>query len=760
MSASVCVVRRLSSIDPGCDMNGFAGIVLAAVFVLAGRGKEPTVEIGVPEGASPSVAYAASELRDHILKMTGTELSVVTGEAAVVIREISDERLGSDGFRLRCRDGRLTIEGGRRGVLYGVYELLETYGGCGWFSSRTTVVPERDVFAVPAELATEQKPAFRTRELLWFDTCHPDFGARLRLNGNYHRPKARHGGNEFRFGGGLGNCHTFAKLLPVDEYFDSHPEYFSEAGGRRFREHTQLCLTNPDVLRIVTEKVLAAIARDPEATFFGVSQNDWQGFCTCAKCKAVDDEEGSHAGTMIRFVNAIAEEVAKKHPGKIIETLAYQYTRKPPLKVRPRDNVMVCLCTIECDFSVPIADGTGKANAAFRKDIAEWSKLTDKLYLWDYTTNFKCYIQPFPNLNVLQPNLEFFRDHGVVSILEQGAYQGAHADFAELKAWMLAKLMWNPRQSTDALVEKFTDAYYGKAAPLVRRYLTEIHELQARRSEKGGRLSIFEPNGSSVCDADFLDGAVRLWRDAEKAVAGDAEKSYNVRMSALPTMYLLFMNRCREFSVSGRAKGGSAGGVRPQALAKWLKDTFAMSKSRIRFSESYGNSVLHEKIRRALEGNGVADAEGRLVIPMDRLRLKKLVDVPGSISGKVFAPPNSAYDWYIPLQIGDVSYDGASRYRIRLRIKVDRADGDVDGEAFWAGVYDNAASAGRVQTAKKVSECPDGWHWYDVGELELKDSFCLWLGSGRFDRKAFGRNPALKAVYFDAVEISRVGGKD
>ena len=733
-------------------------ILAAAVLTIAERNKEPSVEIGVPAGSSPSVHYAAEELRNHIRQMTGVELPLTdaNGTTAVTIREIADPRLGTDGFRLCVDDGRLMVEGGRRGVLYGVYEILEAYGGCGWYSSFMTVVPKKDSFSVPANLSVERMPAFRTRELLWFDASHPDFAARLRLNGNYHHPELRHGGNEFRFGGGLGNCHTFAKLVPVDEYFDTHPEYFSEVGGKRLREQTQLCLSNPDVLRIVTEKVLAAIRRDPGATYFGVSQNDWQGFCTCAKCKATDDEEGSRSGSVIRFVNAIAEEVAKEFPDKIIETLAYQYSRKPPLKTRPGKNVMVCLCTIECDFSTPLSAARTKANTEFADDIRGWAKLTDKLYVWDYTTNFKCYLQPFPNLDVLQPNLEFFHGNGAVSILEQGAHQGLHADFAELKTWMLAKLMWNPHQPAKPLIEKFVGAYYGDAAPFVMKYLAELRELQAGRTKKGGMLSVFEDNGASVCDAGFLNRAVGMWREAERAVAGDRKRTYNVRMGALPVMYMLFMNQCREFSVASGSNSRHNGGIKPKALAKWIKDTLEMSKKRIQVSESgTADRKLAERIRTVLEAPEGEKAGDSIVIPMDRLRVNRMVDAAGSVSGKVFAPPNTGYDWYIPLQFGNVAYDKGVEYRIRLRVKAECTGGKIDGEAFWAGIYDNAVSEGKAMIAKKASECGDGWHWYEVAKMKLSDSYCLWVGSGRFERNANGGNPAVEQVYFDAVEIVR-----
>ena len=736
-----------------------SAIVLAAAFLtLAERGQSPRMSIVVPEGSEATVRYAAEELRDHVVRMTDVTLPIVsesTGRAAR-IGLVDDSQLGTDGFRLRVQDGDLVVEGGRRGVLYGVYELLETYGGCGWFSSRTTVVPVRDDFAVPADLDRTERPAFRVRELLWYDTRNSDFAARLRLNANFHLPEERHGGNEYRFGGGLGNCHTFAKLVPVDEYFDAHPEYFSEVGGRRIRENTQLCLTNPDVLRIVTEKVLAAIEGDPEARYFGVSQNDWQGFCTCANCKAVDDEEGSHAGTMIRFVNAVADEVAKTHSDKIIETLAYQYTRKPPKKTRPRDNVMVCLCTIECDFSTPIATGTYEGNVSVRDDVRGWSELTDNLYIWDYTTNFKSYLQPFPNLDVLQPNLKFFRDNGVVSILEQGDNQGAHAESAELKAWLLAKLMWNPDQPVEPLVRRFLDAYYGAAAPLVGRYLEELHGLQRLRAEAGGVLSIFEVPGTSVCGRDFLERSAAVWQEAEETVAGSAELAYNVRMGALPVMYMLFMSQERKFRVPGAAGIPSNEGFGSGTLAEWIEATFVASRAPIAVSETDGETArLRERLRTVAASGDTAGAKDLLVIPVDRLREKGLVNASGSVTGRALAPPNSGYDWYVLLQFGDVAYDADAEYRVLLRTKVDLTAGGPDGEAFWAGVYDNARVTELATVAKKASECGEDWEWCEVATMKLSDSLCLWVGSGRFDRGTMVCNPSVDQVYFDAVELIR-----
>ena len=245
----------------------------AEALVIAERGKESAYAIVMPANPSPSHHYAAVELRDFIAAATGEKLSVITHAATMpqkaVVIEDADVGGDGDGFRLKVEGDRLYITGGCRGALYGVYEVLERFAGCRWYASWRTVVPRRDRIEVPADLDETQTPAFAMREPYWYDVLqHPEFAARLRVNSrSWHRMGEKYGGDPYRFGGGLGSCHTFDRLLSPKDYFASHPEYFSMVKGRRIRERTQLCLTNPDVLRIVTSNVLARIRTDPGAKF-------------------------------------------------------------------------------------------------------------------------------------------------------------------------------------------------------------------------------------------------------------------------------------------------------------------------------------------------------------------------------------------------------------------------------------------------------------------------------------------------------------
>ena len=234
-----------------------------------------------------------------------------------------------------------------------------------------------------------------------------------------------------------------------------------------------------DLVKNLRERLRA----NPAATITSVSQNDCPGNCTCPKCRAVDEEEGGPAGSLLRFVNAVAADIEPEFPGLAVDTLAYQYTRKPPRLVRPRPNVIVRLCSIECSFGRPLDD---PRNKAFFDDLDGWSKIAGRLYIWDYTTDFSHYVQPHPNYGVLAPNIRLFVDRNVKGVFEQGAYQSWGSEMAELRAWVLAKLLWNPGLDEDGLREEFLAGYYGPAARPKERYLESLETALAKSGDALG----------------------------------------------------------------------------------------------------------------------------------------------------------------------------------------------------------------------------------------------------------------------------------
>ncbi|MBR2838465.1 MAG: DUF4838 domain-containing protein [Kiritimatiellae bacterium] len=743
----------------------------AKPLVLAERGKAAECSIAIPAKASPTQKYAAEELRDWMEKATGVKLPIVTvgapGDGALpakaIVLEMAGERETGNGerpdaFRLHVEGSRLYVTGDNdRGALYGAYEVLERFVGCRWYASWHTVVPRRDRVEVPADLDESQEPAFAMREPYWYDvTKNQEFAARLRVNSrSWKKFDEKYGGNPYRFGGDLGSCHTFDKLLSPRDYFDSHPEYFSMVNGRRIRDRTQLCLTNPDVLRIVTSNVLERIRRDPGAKFYGVSQNDWYNFCECPNCKAVDDEEGSHSGTMVRFVNAVAEAVEKEFPDAIIETLAYQYTRKAPKKTKLRRNVVPCLCTIECDFALPLNLSRFKENLSFCKDIEEWSELTDFLYIWDYTTDFSHYTMPWPNAYALRGNIQFFRRNKVKALFEQGAYQGRHADFGELKAWLLAKWMWNPDLPMEPLLDDFFAGYYGKGAPFVREYFYKIHSLQTIYSSRPDHpLLIFDGVSNPAIPDSFLEEMAPLWDKAVAATKYDPAMSYNVRMSKFSFDYMR-LERSHKLLNLSKTRPLVPAEVR-RSLAQSLLDRMAEAKD-IDLAERDRTSLVQEWKR--IAGGWVApDAPGATTGELEDCHLPILnpgrwgghVDDPKAGDGRALKLSNTHSQWCVQLPMGKFMFEPGKQYRLRARVRVDKAR---DGEAFWAGVYSSSAKCSRGGVRPRTKDVGDGYAWYTVATwVPAPDEF-FWIGPGRFN--ADGKSP-VNGVYIDKLEFSLV----
>ena len=761
-------------------------------LTLAERGKPAEYAIVIPKAAGASVKYAAEELRDYVRQMTGVELPVVADggsdakKAIYLVCNGQDARCPSssatgkrpvvpekneDSFRIYADKGNLYVTGGKRGVLYGVYELLETYGGVGWFSSWRTVVPKRERFAVPANLDDTQSPAFAMRSTSWWDVrAHSPtnvqnvaFAARLRLNGDRNIPRGeageKYGGAPYFFGGGLGACHTFNSLLPPKKHFKDHPEWFSEVKGKRTDVHTQLCLTNPDVLRMVTSNVLERIRRDPDATFYGVSQNDWRGYCECTNCAAVDAEEESHAGTMVRFVNAIAEAVEREFPGKFIETLAYQYTRKPPKITKLRHNVIPCLCTIECEFNKPFGVSTNAANVSFESDIKGWSAQTRNLYLWDYTTDFAEYLNVLPNVYTLGPNLRFFRDNGAKYVYEQGCGQGRHADFAELKAWLIAKFEWNPDQPVEPLLDRFFEGYYGAAAPFVRQY---FEEAQALGQVEGIRhWGIYVPAESPKVPDAFLVRATNLWAQAAAAVKDDPVLSYNVRMGAVSPLYVLAVRstavKCAW--VTRHPERFDWEGARRMLLE--INDCRKVAGN-VRWVEAPNRQKSRNRIwSKFLEMKAPPrPADSAIVTVEDLVETPKesqgrFVNDKTAIGGRAIKLPPTHYGWTLHFDERRIAYDPGVKYRVRVHVKVDKKPGGK-GEAFWTGIWDSVRRKNCGWIFVKAEKVADGWQWYDVATWKPEPGQYFWFGPGRFDSKAMRESPAHAGVYIDALEISRL----
>ena len=533
-----------------------------ADVTLASRNKARGVIVQQADATAPEQA-AARELAEVLRQITGTTFSIqdagdtdlpadaiIVGQGSAATNlfpEIDFTQLGPEEFVMKTKGKRLLLAGGRpRGTLYAVHRFLQEQCGVRWWTPWATNIPPRATLQIP-ELNVRGKPAFEYRAPFWFCGFDPVWKIRNGVNSEWNNIPSELGGCvKYK-----GHAHTFYKLVPPEKHFSEHPEWFSLIKGRRTYERAQLCLSNPELRDFVVERVKDWLRKAPEANIISVSQNDWHGACECANCRAIDDAEGGPSGSLLALVNYVAEKIEPEFPDVAVDTFAYQYTRKPPRTLKPRANVIVRLCSIECNFREPLDHAS---NAAFLEDLENWSKICRRLYIWDYTTDFKNYVLPHPNWFTLGPNMRLFQKYGVRGVFEQGAYQGWGGEMGELRAWVLAQLLWNPQADDRALINEFLDGYYGKAAAEpIRRYLELIHQ-----SSEGFNLTCFLDRSKEPPHLRFktLAQAERLWQQAEQAVAADPELLPRVRAGHLPVRYA-FLSRWEKLQTECRKQNAA-----------------------------------------------------------------------------------------------------------------------------------------------------------------------------------------------------------
>ncbi len=522
--------------------------------------------IVLPSAATEYEERAAQVLQNYLLQIAGTPLPIIKANVHRSRYEIllgQNERLDelslginlnslkSDGFIIRTDSMRLIIAGGNeKGTLYGVYTFLEKYLGCRMYSPKVKVIPQQERIAL-GTINDMQVPVIGFRDTHYKVTWDTEYT-------DWHKLDHDKDGGRPDWGMWV---HTFNELVPPDIYYTEHPEYFAMVKGQRIP--TQLCLSNPDVLEITIQNLRKKIAQNPGATYWSVSQNDNKDYCTCDKCKAIDDREGSPSGSIINFVN----QVAIQFPDKMISTLAYEYGRHAPKILRPADNVNIMLCSIEAYRHKALTEDT--ASADFVRDVEDWGKISKDIIVWDYVIQFPNLISPFPNLHVLQPNLQFFAAHGVNAMFEQGNRE-VGGEFAELRAYLISKLLWNPNENVDTLMNDFLRGYYGSASKPIRQYIDEMREALLASEQP---LRIFgSPNeaSTSYLTPALIERYEVLFNEAEKSVSTSPELLERVRIARLPL----------EFAILEQAKKNFTGerGIFTKINGKWEVRTAIRSK--------------------------------------------------------------------------------------------------------------------------------------------------------------------------------------
>jgi Domain of unknown function (DUF4838)/Glycosyl hydrolase family 67 N-terminus/F5/8 type C domain len=539
------------------DVKILPGIILA-------QNGESVYRIIIPSAASQQEQKAAAVLQDYLLQISGAAIPVISAgkqrspyEIILGQNERLDEvgvgvsfnELGADGFLITTDSLRLIIAGGNdKGTLFGVYTFLEKYLGCRMYAPKVKIIPKLDTILL-GNINDREVPKIKYRTTHYKVAWDAEYVDWQKLNHDAEGERPAWGTW----------VHTFNSLVPPEVYFKDHPEYFALRDGQR--NPTQLCLTNPEVLKVVIQNLRRQIAQNPGAKYWSVSQNDNRKYCMCDNCRALDEKEGSHSGTMLNFVNQVADQF----PDYTISTLAYEYTRKAPATIKPRKNVNIMLCSIEVTRDRPIESAEDSTGISFVKDVRDWGKIANDIIVWDYVIQFNNLVSPFPNLQVLQPNLQFFVKNGVTAMFEQGNRE-VGGEFAELRTYLISKLLWDPYANSDTIMNDFLRGYYGAAGKHIRKYIDVMREALISSKEP---LKIFGSPveaSESYLTPELLQKYKQIFDTAESAVAADPVILERVRIARQPLNFAIMEQSKKNFTGENGVfiKNGDSWVVRPE----------------------------------------------------------------------------------------------------------------------------------------------------------------------------------------------------
>jgi len=209
-------------------------------------------------------------------------------------------------------------------------------------------------------------------------------------------------------------------------------------------------------------------ARGTSIAYASIGESDDARYpcrCQCSKCRAVEIEEGSRGRLLLRFTNSVAPTWRRSFPTSgsacwpTIPGESRQDHQTPLQRDHPPGRYRVLLQ--QADLR--------SAKQEFRDDLllgVEDRGVVSISGTRSPTSITRCCRTPEPP----RPGAErqFFASHGVKGMFAEGRPTGARRhpalEMAELRSWVLAKLMWDPSLDGQKLMKSSAGAATGPAA--------------------------------------------------------------------------------------------------------------------------------------------------------------------------------------------------------------------------------------------------------------------------------------------------------
>lgn len=411
---------------------------------------------------------------------------------------VPKQKFEDDTVYIRVKGNVVVIDGGKRGIIYAVYEFLERFLGVRFYAPEFVKTPYSSELSI-GDFELLYTPPFKFRNVYSYDVRNDaEFCARARIN-SAAQPAMLDG-----YGGSLDffkpECHTTFPLYlnPNDEKigFAAHPEYYSyiKKEGKRVAEYYRtsgasfwgkgdICWSNEDVANILTEKLKKYILENPDKCIFSISINDYDDHCECEQCSDIAFRYGKNGepcwiAPVICALNKVSENIRdwQKSEKRVanrniyIETLVYAYATEAPVGLKIDDGILIRYCATDNCFYHQIDDETCPLNKNSRKKLEEWKKIAKNVFIWDYSLNYCMPIAYDTVFNVIAGRMQYFAKQGIVGIFNNFDVEPVGV-FYKIRQYFYCRLQWNPNINLQEEFIEATDFVYGKAAPYLRKVL-------------------------------------------------------------------------------------------------------------------------------------------------------------------------------------------------------------------------------------------------------------------------------------------------
>ncbi len=438
----------------------------------------------VTEGRSAFKIYIADEtyrsnaviFNSYLKKVSGVELDVINGLRGSItngviigkqnqlgqITGVNAPLLKNDAVLLKEVSNNIIItSNSSKGVMYAIYTFIEQILGCRYFYENGKYIPSKNNISIAKSYTFLETPVFSHRQYWYFGSFvpSPEYLTWHKLD-NYKSDKSW----------GMFMVHNLDNFVP-DDLLKIKPQFFALNNGVRVKD--QLDFSNAELPAFLTQKVQKYFKENPTATTIALNPKDNENYCQCDICQKTYAAEGSKMGTLLNLVN----NVAINFPDKFFVLQAFKSNRKPPKNILPRKNVKIVLSDIEVTRLHDIQTSSNKRANPFIQDLKAWRTKTNNLLVWDYLTWYDNSFIPFPNFDNMASNAKFFAKNGIDGIFWEGD-GGLPSYQYRLRAYIAAKLLWNPNIDIQVLIKQFCDFYYEEASDNMQSYLRKMNQAK------------------------------------------------------------------------------------------------------------------------------------------------------------------------------------------------------------------------------------------------------------------------------------------